>query len=75
MAISTSGNSKNVNKALEIAPSYGVKTIALLGKNGGEAIGLADISILVPSESTARIQESHALIGHIICDLVEKNWL
>ena len=72
VGITTSGNSKNVLNALEVAKNKGIVTIAMLGKGGGEAISLADQSIIVPSNSTARVQEMHILIGHIFCDLVEE---
>ena len=73
VAISTSGDSENVLRALEVAKGLGVKTIALLGKGGGQAKAFADVAIVVQSESTARIQEAHILIGHILCDLVEQS--
>lgn len=72
IVISTSGKSANILNAMKYAASIGIKTIALLGKGGGDCIGIADISITVPSQDTPRIQESHILIGHILCDLVEK---
>ena len=72
IAISTSGNSPNVVHALEAARKLNIHTIALLGNDGGLAKNLASSSIVVPSSSTARIQESHILIGHILCDLIEK---
>jgi D-sedoheptulose 7-phosphate isomerase len=72
VAISTSGQSENVLRAITTAKQLGVETIALLGKDGGEAKNLADLSLLVPSDSTARIQEAHILIGHILCDLIEE---
>ena len=71
VGITTSGNSKNVLKAFEVAKNKGVSTIGLLGKGGGLAIGLVDESIIIPSNSTARVQEMHILIGHILCDLIE----
>jgi D-sedoheptulose 7-phosphate isomerase len=71
IAISTSGNSKNILNALIGARELGVKTLALLGKDGGEAKKIADDSLIVSSESTARIQESHILIGHILCEIIE----
>lgn len=71
IGISTSGNSKNVINALKTANKLGVHTIGLLGKGGGDALELANESILVSSGSTARIQEMHIFIGHIICDLIE----
>ena len=72
IGISSSGNSENVNRALKRARSIGAGTIALLGKGGGQAQKYADIVIVVPSADTARIQESHITIGHIICELVEQ---
>ena len=72
IAISTSGNSENILRALIAAEELGVKTIALLGKDGGQAKIIADQAIVIPSDSTARIQEAHILIGHILCDLIEQ---
>jgi D-sedoheptulose 7-phosphate isomerase len=72
VSISTSGNSENILRSLISAKKLGVKTIALLGKDGGQAKALADMSIIIPSDSTARIQEAHILIGHILCDLIER---
>ena len=72
VAISTSGTSENVLRALRVAKGLGVTTIALLGKDGGQAKALADLAIVIPSGCTARIQEAHLLIGHILCDLIEK---
>ncbi len=69
--ISTSGNSENVFQAILKSKEIGGRTIALLGKDGGKIKDLADISIVVPSECTARIQEAHIMIGHIICELIE----
>lgn len=73
IGISTSGNSKNVIQALEFAGKNGIKTIALTGGTGGALTDLADVSIVVPSESVMRIQESHITIGHILCDIVEQS--
>ncbi|MEK6659724.1 MAG: D-sedoheptulose 7-phosphate isomerase, partial [Campylobacterota bacterium] len=72
IGISTSGNSKNIINAFEVAKQKGIKTVALVGRDGGEMAKMADIALIVPSESTPRIQESHILIGHIICDIIEK---
>ena len=72
LGITTSGNSENVIRALEKAKDSGMKTIALLGRDGGKAGLIADVPIVVPSDVTARIQESHILVIHILCDLVEK---
>ena len=70
--ISTSGNSKNVILGIEMAKKIGMKTVALLGKDGGEIKNIVDYSIIVPSFDTARIQEVHIMIGHILCEIVEK---
>lgn len=71
LAITTSGNSPNVLAAIEEARERGMKTIGLLGRDGGRARALCDLALIVPSGDTQRIQETHNLIGHIICDLVE----
>ncbi len=71
IGISTSGNSENVYRAISKAKEIGGKTIALLGKDGGKIKDIADVSIIVPSNVTARIQESHIMIGHIICEIAE----
>jgi len=70
-AISTSGNSENIIEAIQQAKKIGLKCICLSGLSGGKMKPLADILIKVPSENTPRIQESHILIGHIICEMVE----
>lgn len=70
--ISTSGNSKNILEAFDVAKSKNILSIALVGKDGGQMAKAADIVLLVPSDSTPRIQESHILIGHILCDIIEK---
>lgn len=71
IGISTSGNSKNILSAAQVATSKGAKTIALTGQSGGLMADNFDLSIKVPSTSTARIQEVHILVGHIICEIVE----
>ncbi|HEX8176153.1 MAG TPA: D-sedoheptulose 7-phosphate isomerase [Pyrinomonadaceae bacterium] len=71
LAISTSGTSPNIVAAVEQARSQGVKTIGILGRDGGRVAELCDLSLVVPSRDTQRIQETHNLIGHIICELVE----
>jgi D-sedoheptulose 7-phosphate isomerase len=71
LAISTSGNSDNVRRALEAAKDLGVHTIALLGRDGGSCAGLAEVELIVPATVTARIQEAHQLILHTLCDIVE----
>lgn len=70
--LSTSGNSKNILKAIECAKEKGLFVIGLTGESGGKMNGLCDILIKVPSEDTPRIQEAHIMIGHIICELVEE---
>ena len=72
IGITTSGNSQNVLNAYQTANEIGMKTIGLLGKGGGKAASLVQQSIIVPSNTTARIQEMHILIGHILCDLIEE---
>ena len=72
IGISTSGNSTNIINAFESAKAKGIMTIALVGRDGGTMAQIADIAIVVPSNSTPRIQESHILIGHILCDIIEK---
>ena len=73
VGISTSGNSSNIVKAFEMAKTIGVTTIGFTGQNGGKMKDLGDYLINVPSNTTPRIQESHILVGHIICELVEMN--
>jgi len=75
IGLSTSGNSENVVEAFKLAKKIGIKTIALTGENGGILKDLADILINVPSNNTPRIQEAHIMIGHIICELVEKEFV
>ena len=72
IAISTSGNSENVINAVNTAKNIGIKTIGLLGKDGGKLKNLCDESIIVPNSDSGRIQESHILIGHIFCELIDK---
>jgi len=71
VGISTSGQSPNVNEAFVSAGAIGLTTVGLLGKGGGEALGLVDHALVVPSDSTARIQEAHILIGHVFCEIIE----
>lgn len=71
VAISTSGNSRNILNAIEMAKTMGVKVIAMTGESGGAMRDVADILLNVPSTDTPRIQESHIMIGHILCELVE----
>ena len=72
IAISTSGNSKNIIEAIKVAKAKNLYTVALTGMSGGKIANMCDITIKVPSSSTPRIQESHILIGHIMCEIVEK---
>jgi D-sedoheptulose 7-phosphate isomerase len=72
VAISTSGTSPNVVRAVEQAATQGVITVGLLGGNGGTLRSLCNYSVVVPSSVTARIQESHILIGHIWCEMIEE---
>jgi len=71
VVLSTSGKSENILKALRKAKQIGVTSIALLGKDGGDAVQIADHSIVVDSVETARIQEIHLLIGHTLCEFAE----
>jgi len=71
ICLTTSGKSKNVKRALDEAKTRKLKTIALLGRDGGTTIGMADIDILVRSDSTARIQEAHQLLLHVLCEAIE----
>jgi D-sedoheptulose 7-phosphate isomerase len=71
IAISTSGNSKNVLEAVRQAKAMGIASIGVTGGNGGQLAGLSDIPIIAASNKTARIQESHLVIFHAICELVE----
>ncbi len=73
IGLSTSGNSPNIVKAFEAARAMGVITIGFTGAAGGQMKELSDILINIPSTVTPRIQESHILVGHIICELVEAN--
>lgn len=72
IAISTSGNSENVRRACEQAKKKGMKIIGLLGKDGGFLLPLCDAAVVVPSNVTARVQESHIMIGHIWCEMIEE---
>jgi D-sedoheptulose 7-phosphate isomerase len=72
VAISTSGNSRNVIRAAEAARSADIRVIGLLGRDGGALRSMCDIPVVVPSATTARIQEAHIFIGHILCGMVEQ---
>ncbi len=71
ICISTSGNSKNVLRAITFAKERGLRSIALTGESGGKMKDLADVCIRIPSDNTQHIQESHIAVGHILCALVE----
>lgn len=72
VGISTSGNSRNVIRAVEEARALGITVIGLLGRDGGALHALCDLAIVVPSQVTARIQEAHILIGHTLCGEIEQ---
>ena len=71
VAMTTSGKSENIRRALEQAGKQELKSIALLGRDGGFCRGLSDLEIIIPHNSTARIQEAHKVIIHLLCELVE----
>ncbi|MBS4034784.1 MAG: D-sedoheptulose 7-phosphate isomerase [Ignavibacterium sp.] len=71
IAISTSGNSNNVIKAVEMAHQKGMKVIGFLGGSGGKLKSLVDLPLVIPSSNTQRIQEGHITVAHIVCELVE----
>ena len=73
IVISTSGNSKNIIKAINQAKINKLKVVSFLGNKGGKCKGKGYLDLIVNSNSTARIQESHIMIGHIICDIIEKD--
>ena len=72
IGISTSGNSENVLRAVYLAQRMGIHTVGLLGSGGGKILAACDSSVVVPSTITARIQESHIMIGHIWCEMIEE---
>jgi len=72
IAISTSGNSENIIKAVQMAKSKVMKTIGFLGGNGGKLKSLVDHSIIIPSSNVQRIQEGHITVAHIICEIIEE---
>jgi D-sedoheptulose 7-phosphate isomerase len=74
VGISTSGNSVNIIKAFEVAREKGIITVAFTGESGGKMKVLSDYLLNVPSSNTPRIQESHIMLGHIICQLVEEQY-
>jgi D-sedoheptulose 7-phosphate isomerase len=71
IAISTSGDSLNVLRAVEAARELGIKTVGLAGRSGGRLAAAVDVALVVETESTQRIQETHITIGHILCELIE----
>ena len=73
VVISTSGQSKNILRAINQAKKKKLYVISLLGNNGGLCRGKGDLDLVIKSKSTARIQEMHILVGHILCELIEKN--
>jgi D-sedoheptulose 7-phosphate isomerase len=75
IGISTSGNSPNVLKGIEAARGVGLTTIAWTGGSGGKLAGMVDHPFVVPSKVTARIQESHITLGHVLCELIEEQLL
>ena len=72
ISLTTSGNSVNIFNAIKKAKNLSLKTILLSGNSGGKCLGLSDLELIVPSKSTARIQEMHMLIGHILCENIEQ---
>lgn len=75
IAISTSGDSPNITRAVEFAKGWSVPVLGLTGRYGGKLAEIADVSIVVPAQSSARIQEAHILIGHILCEIIEEKWV
>ena len=75
IAISTSGNSPNVLRGVEAAKAMGLTTVAWTGGSGGKLAGMVDFAFIVPSSLTARIQESHITLGHVLCELIEDHVL
>lgn len=73
LAISTSGNSPNIIKAVEKAKEKGMKVIGFLGGSGGKLKPLADVAVIIPSSSVQRIQEGHITVAHIICEITERS--
>lgn len=75
VAISTSGNSPNVLRAVEAARALGAKVVGVTGKDGGRLAPLCDVAMIAPSADTPRIQEVHLLFGHLWCELVESSFV
>ena len=72
VAISTSGNSENMIRAMKVASEKGIKVVGFLGKGGGKMKDLCDYALVVPADSTPRIQETHTLSVHLLCEMIEK---
>jgi D-sedoheptulose 7-phosphate isomerase len=72
ICLTTSGKSKNLIRALEEAKARKLKTIAFLGRDGGSMLGMADVDLLIKSNSTARVQEAHHLLLHVLCEVIEE---
>ena len=75
IAISTSGNSKNIINAIKSAKKIGIKVVTLSGKDGGDMKDLGDVNILIPSNDTPRIQEMHIMTGHMICEMIDREFV
>ena len=73
ICLTTSGKSKNVIRALQEAKARQLRTIAFLGRNGGSTVGTADLDLLVKNDSTARVQEAHQLLLHVLCEIIESH--
>ncbi|HEV8482743.1 MAG TPA: D-sedoheptulose 7-phosphate isomerase [Blastocatellia bacterium] len=73
LAISTSGNSPNVVRAVSAARELSIRTIGMIGRTGGKLASLVDVALIVDAESTQRIQETHITIGHVLCELIEES--
>jgi D-sedoheptulose 7-phosphate isomerase len=71
ICLTTSGKSKNLIRALEEAKARKLRTIAFLGRGGGSTLGIADVDLLIESDSTARVQEAHKLLLHVLCEVIE----
>lgn len=74
ICFSTSGNSSNILNAIKYAKKNNLKIITFLGKTGGDCVGFTDYELLVPSNTTARIQEMHITIAHIICEIIDEKF-
>ncbi|OZA96816.1 MAG: hypothetical protein B7X52_04345 [Thiotrichales bacterium 34-46-19] len=72
IALTTSGNSENVLKAVPVAQAMGIQVVAMTGASGGKIAKMTDMCLRMPSDDTPRIQEAHTLLGHMLCDLLEQ---